>query len=198
MNTHKERIAFFGGSFDPVHCGHIAIAQAAVNQSALDRVIFLPAARSPLKHHGPRAGGELRLEMLRSATEGLPWAEVNGWELFRPAPSYSWQTVEYFTSRNRTPSEWFWLMGTDQWEALEKWSRWEHLASMVTFLVFGRDGGKPLQRSGVRAQFLKGQFHGSSTAIRSEIEAGRGIEGLVPPGVEKIIARNKLYHPLRE
>lgn len=192
----RQRIALFGGSFDPVHNAHLSIARAAVEQAGLDRVIFLPAAQSPLKKTGPSASAEQRLEMLRAAAAGMDWAEVSDWELTQSnGPSYSWKTVDHFRNEVPEPSDWFWLMGWDQWQALERWSRWEYLASMVTFLVFGRDGAEPVSRPGVRAQFLPGQFHGSSTEVRNRLSQGGAVADLIPPGVEAIIRREGLYHP---
>ncbi len=192
MSSSSRRIALYGGSFDPVHPAHPAIARAAVGQAELDQVIFLPAAQSPLKTRGPAASGELRVEMLRAALAGESWAEVSGWELDRPGPSYSWQTVEHFR-KEQPETEWFWLMGVDQWQQLERWQRWEHLAGMVTFLVFTRDGLLPQPREGVRAIFLGGEFAGSSTAVRAARREGRDWETLVAPGVAAVIRREGLY-----
>lgn len=194
MNQPPRRMAFFGGSFDPVHPAHVAMAAAAVEQAGLDRVIFLPAAQSPLKLHGPEASGGLRLKMLQAALTDCPWAEVSGWELHRPGPSYSWQTVEHFKAGAPPDTGWFWLMGADQWAQLHRWQRWEHLAAMVTFLVFTRSGVVPDDRPGVRAVFLRGAFPGfSSTQIRAARREGSLWESMVHPGVAAIIRREKLY-----
>lgn len=195
MNNGLRRVALFGGSFDPVHNGHLAIARSAVDQADLHSVIFLPAAKSPLRERGPVAPGEDRMDMLRAAVRGLSWAEVCGWELDRPGPSYSWETVEHFTATEKKSGgmEWFWLMGEDQWTALEHWKRWDYLAEKVTFLVFAREGSVPLRRAHVRAQFLTGEFAGSSTGIRRHLAAGNSIEGLVPPGVAELVLSRGLY-----
>ena len=90
--------------------------------------------------------------------------------------------------------EWFWLMGYDQWQQLERWQRWDYLAAHLTFLVFTRDGLVPQPRPGVRAIFLKGEFSGSSTAIRQDRAAGGSAwETLVVPAVAAIIRREGLY-----
>ena len=193
MSQPPRRIALYGGSFDPVHPAHIAIARAAVAQAGLDRVVFLPAAQSPLKDHGPEAAGPLRLEMLRAALTDCPWAEISDWELNRPGPGYSWQTVEHFRRHALPDREWFWLMGVDQWELLPRWQRWEHLAGMVTFLVFTRGGIVPRPGEGVRAVFLSGEFTGSSTEVRLARREGRAWEALVEPKVAIVIRREGLY-----
>ena len=193
MSQPPRRIALYGGSFDPVHPAHIAIARAAVTQAALDRVIFLPAAESPLKDHGPEAPGPVRVEMLRAALTDYPWAEVSDWELHRPGPSYSWRTVEHFHKDAPAGTEWFWLMGVDQWAQLRHWQRWEHLAGLVTFLVFTRDGVVPEPGEGVGAFFLSGEFTGSSTRVRAVLKEGGSWEKLVHPEVARIIRRENLY-----
>ena len=193
MNPPPRRIALYGGSFDPVHPAHVAIAEAAVQQVGLDRVIFLPAAQSPLKDHGPVAAGPLRLQMLHAVLADCPWAEVSAWELTRPGPSWSWETVEHFRQSFPENVECFWVMGVDQWDQLPRWRRWEHLATLVTFLVFTRSGIAPQPREGVEAVFLTGEFTGSSTDIRTAVREGRGWEVMLHPDVAEIIRREELY-----
>jgi nicotinate-nucleotide adenylyltransferase len=185
----------FGGSFDPVHPGHVAIARAAVEQVGLDEVVFLPAAQSPLKAHGPQAGGRLRVEMLEAALAGMAWARVCDWELSRPGPSYSWQTARHFRETGGADMRYFWLMGVDQWEQLERWQHWERLAAGVTFLVFTREGRVPQRRAGVEAVFLTGEFAGSSTAVRETIRQGGDWKKLLHPDVAAVVAREGLYLP---
>ena len=193
MRKTPRRVALFGGSFDPVHLGHVAIARAAVAQAGLDRVIFLPARQSPLKSVGPEASGAMREEMLRAALAGEGWAEISDWELERPGPSYSWEAAQHFREAGEADQEWYWLMGVDQWEVLEKWVRWEALANGVIFLVFGREGRAGRPREGVRAQFLEGEFGGSSSEVRARIRGGGAWWGLVGEGVAAVIRRAGLY-----
>ena len=193
MNATPRRIALYGGSFDPVHPSHVAIARAAREQAGLDQVVFLPARQSPLKGHGPEAGGLVRVEMLRAALTGCPWAEVNAWELNQPGPSYSWQTVEHFQKTGGDGIQWFWLMGADQWEQLERWQNWRHLAGRVTFLVFARSGVILQPRAEVNAVFLAGEFPGpSSTTVRKTRRGGGAWEARVAPVVAALIQREGL------
>lgn len=206
-----RRAALFGGTFDPVHLAHLSIARAAVEQAGLDRVIFLPAARNPLKPTGPEATDAQRLEMLRAAAEGLPWAEVSDWELRRAGEMeradaaaggrpggerravFSWETAERFVKDGPPGARWHWLMGADQWASLDRWRRPDYLASLVTFLVFAREGEQPAERPGVRAVFLKGEFPGSSTEVRRRVAAGEDVSALTGPRVAEIIRRDGLY-----
>lgn len=189
-----NRIALFGGSFDPPHKAHLAIAQAAVAQCRLARVVFIPCQISPLKGRVPGASGAQRVEMLRLATDGLAWAEVSEWELARPGPSYSWQTAEHFAEEN-PGAELYWLMGEDQWAALERWARPEFLRERLTFIVFARNGEKPQERPGWRAHFLTGEWRGSSTEARGLLGAGLPAAHLLPRAVEEYAVRERLYLP---
>lgn len=162
------KICLFGGSFDPVHNGHLTIAQAAVEQVGVERILFLPAACSPFKTGQKNFYSDTeRLRLLRAATEHLPWAEVSELDLTLPPPSWSWRLVE--TLRQESPEhEWYWLMGTDQWEQLEKWARYDYLVQHLHFIVYHR-GTPPTLRPGVNASFIAGEHPASASAIRQAL-----------------------------
>lgn len=178
------RICLFGGSFDPVHTGHLAIATAAVQAAGLDRILFLPAACSPFKtgrqHYFT---DEQRLTMLRIATASIPQAEVSELDLTLPPPSYSWRVVE--ACRALHPGhELYWLMGTDQWDQLHRWARYDYLCEHLTFIVYHRDA-VPQPREHTKAIFIAGNHPASSSAIREAIKAGQNPPaGWIPQGVE--------------
>lgn len=194
MSQSPERIALFGGSFDPPHCAHLAIARAAVEHCGLEQIVFVPCQESPLKGRPALASGADRLAMLRLATDGLPWAAVSDWELSRPGPSYSWQTAEHFAALHPC-AELHWLMGADQWASLERWARPDILRERLTFIVFARDGVRPACRDGWRSVFLPGEFPGSSTEARRLLAAGASTAGLLPPAVADYAVRQRLYRP---
>jgi len=185
------RLALFGGSFDPPHLAHLAIARAAVEQCGLDRVVFIPCRESPLKGKQPGATGPQRQEMLRLATAGLAWAEVSGWELERPGPSYSWQTAEHFAAEHPGAAL-HWLMGADQWAALERWVRPDVLRELLTFIVFTREGKAPQPREGWRMVHLRGEWAGSSTDARALLAAGEPAP-LLLAAVDAYARRERLY-----
>lgn len=133
------RLGLFGGTFDPVHLGHLAIAQAALEQAGLDQLIFLPAARNPFKESTCRFGPEERLELLRLALAGDPLLSVSDWELLRPPPSYTIETVRHF-AEVFPGAELFWLIGSDQLAGLPRWREFTELAQKVTFLCAPRQG----------------------------------------------------------
>ncbi|GAA5482659.1 nicotinate (nicotinamide) nucleotide adenylyltransferase [Haloferula sargassicola] len=183
-----EKIALFGGSFDPVHLGHVAIARLAVAQMGLERVIFLPCRISPHKQAGaPPAAGEDRLAMLRLATAGLPWAEIDDFDLVQPPPSFSYLTVAEM-QRRHPRARLFWLLGKDQWDALPRWREPERLAASVEFIVFSREG-EPLPRAGWTMHHLSGEHPASATAIRRNLAAGRSPQHLDPTVLDFIRTR---------
>lgn len=165
----KQHICLFGGSFDPVHCGHLHIAEAAQKACHLDRLIFLPAACSPFKQgKNTQFTDAQRLEMLRLATVDLTWAEVSDLDLVLPPPSWSWRLVEHFR-RTEPEAELYWLMGTDQWQALHRWARYDYLTEQLRFIVYHR-GEEPKPREGVRSRFISGHHPASSTLIRKALQ----------------------------
>lgn len=181
------KVCLFGGSFDPVHEGHLAIAAEAQRLCALDQVVFLPAARSPFKEEGSLFfTDEQRLAMLREAVRGMPWAVVSDLDMRLPAPSWSWRVVEACLAE-RPGDELFWLLGTDQWELLHLWARPDFLAQHLTFIVYHR-GRAPEPRPGVRSIFLSGAEHpASSSVIRAHLTSRSPLPpAWLPPGVEKL------------
>jgi nicotinate-nucleotide adenylyltransferase len=187
-----EKVALFGGSFDPVHRGHLFIAEKAVEACKLDRVIFVPCWKSPHKRGREISDSADRLAMLRLATEGVEWAEVSEWEVARAGASYSWKTAQHFAEELGEGVELFWIVGTDQWEVIETWAKPELLAELVTFIVFPR-GGVARPKEGVRMAAVDASFDASSTEIRRRVRAGESVSDLVVPEVEAAIRERGLY-----
>lgn len=189
-----RRLCLFGGSFDPVHLGHTAIAAAAHTQCGLEKVVFIPAWQSPHKTGRNRpAAPAHRLAMLRLALATLPWAEVDTWEIGREGPSYSWQTAEHAARQAGPDTQLHWLLGADQWASLHTWARPEILSDLLTFIVFPR-GPEPIRpRPGFRHEVVDVRHPASSTAVRAAAHAGRPLEDLVAPGVAAYIREHGLY-----
>jgi len=183
-----KRIAIYGGTFDPVHHAHLILARDALETLRLDQVIFVPAAISPLKKAAPVASGELRLAMLRAAIKGEPKFAVDDCELRRPPPSYTIDTVEEVQRRNSGTGI-YCLIGEDNADRLTKWHRFTVLNKMVHFVVLDRSG-QPATHS---YPVIDRKMDISATEIRSRVASGRSIRYLVPPAVEEIIRREKLY-----
>lgn len=195
MKLKQERIALFGGSFDPVHRAHLAIAKESFAQCDLDRVIFIPCPQSPHKDEAPSASASQRVEMLRLATADLPWTEVSTWELERSedSPAYSWITASHFAEA-LPEARLFWIAGSDQWNKIDKWSRPEVLARLLTFIVFPR-GAPPEPQEGFHYKSIDYSIEGSSTAARGLLARGENAVDLIPESVHEYILERNLYRP---
>ncbi len=192
MTRAPLKIALFGGTFDPPHRGHLFIAQEAVRQCGISRVIFLPCRQSPHKQARPGASDAARLDMLQLATFGLPWAEVSRYELDKPSVSYSWETAQHF-SRRHPDADLHWLLGADQWEALPRWAHPEILAKLLTFIVFARNGVAPRPRPPFRAQFLVGENPVSATEIRERLRRHESGDELLSASVADYLRQHPIY-----
>jgi nicotinate-nucleotide adenylyltransferase len=190
MHAHR-RIALFGGTFDPVHLGHIHLADSARNALSLDEVRFLPCRISPHKLDTAPTAAEDRMEMLRLATLDLPWAVVDDIELRREGPSFSYQTAEAIKERFPEASL-FWIMGTDQWNVLPDWRHSERLAACVEFIVFAR-GGKPQPRDGNVMHHIEVVHPASATEIRDSIRSGETHHAWLVTSVAQYIRLRGLY-----
>lgn len=191
-----RKIALFGGTFDPIHKGHLFVAAGARERCGLDQVIFLPCWQSPHKSGGlPASAGHHRLQMTRLAVQNLPWATVSDHEIEQASPSYSWLSARHF-HRQLPDARLFWLLGADQWRMIDSWSHPEVLAALLTFIVFARDGVAPEPRPGFTSVFLPGTFDASATRIRTALALGKAPRE-VPEEVLAYITRNGLYssHP---
>lgn len=188
----RKRIALFGGTFDPVHLGHVHMARLAKEAADLDEVWFMPCRISPHKIGRATAPAEDRQEMLRLATQDLPWAKVEDYELTGPEPSFSYLTAEALSARE-PEAEWFWLMGGDQWQALPTWRHPERLAAVVTFLVLARGGETPQARPGFRMKVVPGDHPASATAIRNSCRSGLLLKQWLAPEVADFVERRHLY-----
>ena len=183
-----KRIGIFGGTFDPIHHGHLILAREALEGLALEKVLFIPAAASPHKPNFESAAAAARLEMVRAAIEGEPRFEFDPMELERSSPSYAIDTMEVL--RKREPgAEFFYLVGEDNVALLNTWHRFPELAKLVQFIVLDRSGRQAEHPYPV----IRRHLDISATDIRNRVATGRSIRYLVPPAVEKIIRERQLY-----
>jgi nicotinate-nucleotide adenylyltransferase len=199
------RIGIFGGSFDPVHLGHLILAEACREHLKLDRVLLVPAAISPLKRHGPQADAEDRVAMLRLAVGDHPAMQVETCELERGGVSYTLDTVRYLQARYQ-PQELFLLIGADSVASLSAWKAPHILLQEVTLGVVKR-AGEPEPDLAAAALLLASEHRHafspqcvpmpaigiSSTDLRERAARGRSLRYLVPQGVEAYIHNKSLY-----
>lgn len=188
------KLGLFGGSFDPVHNGHLLVMQAAREELGLDRLFVIPAARSPFKPHAAPTAPEMRTALLRIALVGWPWTEIDTQEVQRGGVSYTIDTLRSYESRFPS-AELFFLIGGDHVPLLPKWREAEALAALATFVVIPRPGQVDVEfPPPFRGRRLSGFPLGvSSSQIRARVQQGKGIEHLVPPAVAEAISHKGLY-----
>jgi nicotinate-nucleotide adenylyltransferase len=191
----RPRVGVFGGSFDPVHHGHLAIALAALESVPLDRVIFIPARRSPLKEAAPRASEADRLAMLERAIDGERRFAISTTELERPAPSYTVDTLEALS----TEGDLFLILGADAARDLPRWRSPERVRELATIVVARRaprvEIGVPLAEWNVPAviQLDTPLMDVSARELRERAARGRSLRYLVPDAVWRYIEEHHLY-----
>ncbi len=189
-----ERIGLYGGSFDPVHLGHLLVAQAAREELKLDKIFFIPAAQSPFKPDFKLTSASERLQLLHLALAGNTHSEVDAQEIKRGGVSYTIETVRDYLSRFPN-TKLFYLIGADHVAQLPKWREADELAKVVEFLIIPRPGEakRPIPTP-FRGEYLNGFPLGvSSSQIRARVKAGFPIDHLVSMPVSEAIRNNRLY-----
>jgi nicotinate-nucleotide adenylyltransferase len=188
------KLGLFGGSFDPVHLGHLLVVQAAIEELGLDRLFFIPAAQSPFKPDSRPAPAAARLQLLRLALAGKTNCEIDDQEIRRGGVSYTVDTLRDYA--NKFPgSELFYLIGADHVAHLPEWRAPAELARLAEFVVIPRPGESAADfPAPFCGRWLKGFPLGvSSLEIRARLKTGLPIELLVPPAVAEAIRNNRLY-----
>lgn len=190
------KIGFMGGSFDPVHLGHLMAAQDAYERGGLDRLVFVPAAQAPLKPGVVQAPAEARLEMLRVTLGGDARFEISDYEVRKGGVSYTIDTVRHL--RAQFPGdELAWVIGADQVERLHQWREIGELAACLEFIVLARPGWVVRERtdiSGLRLRRCEGhEMEISSTEVRARVEAGLPVDVMLSHKTVEYIRKTGLY-----
>lgn len=186
-----KAIGVFGGSFDPVHNGHLAIAQAALESIPLDRVLFVPARRSPLKDEAPAASESDRFAMLELATRDEPRFAVSRIELDRPAPSYTVDTLEALAGEGRL----FLILGADAAGDLSRWQSPDRIRQLAKLAVARRPGSAHTDPAAILLDTPLMDV--SARELRERAARGRSLRYLVPDAVCRYIEEHKLYRQAR-
>jgi nicotinate-nucleotide adenylyltransferase len=188
------KLGIYGGSFDPVHLGHLLVAQAAVEELGLDKLFFVPAATSPFKPENKMAPAEVRLKLLRLALAGKSNCEIDGQEIRRGGISCAIETVRDYAERF-PQAELFYLIGADNVSRLNEWREANELAKLAEFVAVPRPGETAAEfPKPFRGKILKGfPTEISSSQIRARVKANLPIENLVPPFVAEAIRAAQLY-----
>jgi nicotinate-nucleotide adenylyltransferase len=195
----RAPIGLMGGTFDPIHVGHLAIAEEARDSLALTRIVFVPAGVPPHKQATAVTSVEHRLAMVELAIADNPGFELSRIEVDRPGPSYTVDTVEALAATAAVTL----ILSAETFAELPTWHEPERLFEAGRVAVVPREGYPAPDPEWLAATFpgredrvsyLEGPRLGlSSTAIRARVAAGRSIRYLVPPAVEAYITRNHLY-----
>lgn len=193
-------IALYGGSFDPIHIGHLITATNAVETYNLDKVIFIPSHITPLKDRDLEASDTDRFEMIQRSIKNNPKVIVSDYEINNDGVSYSYNTVKYFKDNYKDEKIYF-IIGTDRAKDLKKWYNIEELSKLVTFIFVARDGEK-LEDIVEKDGFYKGIDYEimispiieiSSSLIRNRIKQNKKIDYMVTDECKSYIEELSLY-----
>jgi nicotinate-nucleotide adenylyltransferase len=199
-------VLLFGGSFDPIHHGHLIVSRYVAEKLGAERVILIPGAAPPHKVRATLTPAPIRLELCRLAVREDRQFEVSDWEARQPGPNYTLHTVRYFQQTCPPETSLYWLIGLDSLHELTTWYRVGELASVCTLVTAGRPGSEwpsrdalagslsPKQIDELEAHYLRGPLIDvSATDIRARVRAGRSIRYLVPEPVRELIETRRLY-----
>jgi nicotinate-nucleotide adenylyltransferase len=202
----RRKIALFGGTFDPVHLGHTTVAEDAASRIGAEKIIFIPAKRSPLKGFLPKANDKHRFKMITLAIADQKTFEVSDCELKKPAPSYTLETVKQFQAEYGGGTLIYWLIGADSIDDLTYWYEIVELIDSCILTTMYRAGcGAPdftryepiwgpqriekLQQNVIPTPLIDI----SSTEIRDRLADGRGVTDMLNPSVAEYIREHGLY-----
>lgn len=213
----RERLGVLGGTFDPVHYGHLRAAESVREAMRLDRIVFVPARVPPHKARPTVTGAEDRYQMVKAAVSPQPTFEVSRIEIERRGPSYTLDTLDQLAGEN-SGRQIFFITGIDAFREIRTWHRWEDLLGSYSFIVHGRpgyglagavevvpdslrsrvvelrDGAEPPLDRGPSIYLVSAlTLNISATEIRALIRAERSVRYLVPPEVESYIVKHRLY-----
>jgi nicotinate-nucleotide adenylyltransferase len=195
----QQRIALYGGTFDPVHSGHLEIARKVSELFEIEKVLFIPAQVAPHKVGRPVTEPIHRYAMLALATQNDPRLSISTFELEAPDRRYTVDTVEHFRTKFAGSTELFFIMGADSWSEITTWREWERLLKTINHIVVTRPGhevDRTLPVPGAQVFFTDAVMKDvSATGIRRLVAEGRGgeLDQLVPGPVAEYIRKYELY-----
>ena len=184
------KVGIFGGSFNPIHTGHITLAKSLCEQAHLDEVWFMVSPLNPFKKAATDLlADDLRLEMVEKALQGEPKLKASDYEFHLPKPSYTWHTLQAM-SKDYPDIEFTLLIGGDNWAAFDKWYHHDDILQNYPIVVYPRQGSDigemPTGVTVVETPLI----NISSTEIRQRIAHGESILGMVPESIEALAIKN--------
>lgn len=188
----KTKVAIFGGSFDPIHNGHLALAREVLSRAIADEVWLMITPQNPHKQGCALSDEHLRLQMVEQAVAGMDGARACDFEFSLPRPSYTFNTLAALDDAF-PEKEFILLIGADNWEKFDRWYKGGEILSRYGIVVYPRGGGEqPALPAGV--QWLPAKLYDiSSTMIRSLVRVGKDVSHLVPTVVADFIKDKKMY-----
>ncbi len=197
------RIGLLGGTFDPIHLGHLAIAEDVRMKLGLDRVVFIPAGNPWFKSNQEISAGEHRLKMVKLAIAPNPHFDVSELEMERPGPSYTVDTVKALKEESGAEDELYFIAGADAVMDIPHWKKPEELVALCRIVGVNRPGAPAIDVEALKSRLPAisnslivvdvPQVDIGSTAVRAMVRSGRSIKGVVPAAVERYIIEHKLY-----
>ena len=188
-------IGLFGGSFNPIHNGHVWLAKALLRETGLDEVWFMVSPQNPLKQNRQLLDDNQRFRLVQLALKDEPRLRPCDYEFHLPKPSYTWNTLQAL--KKDFPMHRFTLLiGGDNWQLFDKWYRYEDLLREYPIVVYPRQDANPddMQTASPNVTFVKVPLINiSSTMIRERLRQGKSVRGLVPGPVASVIEQEHLY-----
>lgn len=203
MNQTHKRIGIMGGTFNPVHIGHLLIAEQSYHQYQLSEVIFMPAGHPPHKQDQQIISNEDRMAMLKLATEDVPYFKVSDYELKKQGLSYTYETLSHLTA-DAPDNEYFFIMGADSVRDLDTWRHPEKILKLCHVLAAVRED-TDMEKLHQAAQKLREKYHArisllgapeldiSSSELRNRVASGQSIRFMIPENVRNYIYEHHLY-----
>lgn len=199
------KIGIMGGTFDPIHNGHLMLGKAALEQFLLDEVWFMPNGNPPHKKSSAiQSDVKRRAEMTELAIKDYPYFRLELYEAKKESISYSWETLEFFT-KTRTEDDFYFIVGADSLFAIETWARPERIFAVCTILAAYRNNIDTPCKMQMQIEYLREKYRAkiqlleaplmkiSSHELRKMLTAGESVSGFLPERVEKYIKKEGLY-----
>ena len=200
-------IGLFGGSFNPIHNGHVRLAKALLQEAGLDEVWFMVSPQNPFKQNQQLLDDNKRFRLVQIALKDEPHLKACDFEFNLSKPSYTWNTLQALQEAY-TDDQFTILIGGDNWAAFDKWYRYEDILQRYPIVVYPREGSE-IKVAGYEYPPTPNTQHPtpvpnikivktpliniSSTQIRQRIQAGKSVRGLVPTGVAMVLEQEHLY-----
>lgn len=199
-----KRLGIFGGTFDPIHMGHLLVAEMARQECDLDKVLFIPAANPPHKSDKHVSPPNYRFEMTELAIKSNPYFQISDIELKRQGKSYTIDTLKYLRKIYSEECEFWMIVGGDSFRELDTWRNAKELIKLCNFAVYMRPHVS-IDTCKIQAEKIHGQANSrvlfveapmidiSSTDIRDRVAQGKSIRYMVPDAVRKYIIEKRLF-----